>query len=249
MVQSDYYGSNCVPLDVIILAGGLGTRLRPIVRDVPKPLAPINGRPFLDMLLDQLDGFRQIRKVVLAIGYKADRIVSKYREDGCYRFNIQFSIETVPLGTGGAIKKAISHVESDDVLVMNGDTFAEFNLSDLRRLHEENVADITFLITEVPEVGRYSSVHVDSATQRVMQISKKASERGAGLINAGCYLLKKRIFDSVPDAQTLSFEDQILPSLLSSAYALTTRGKFIDIGTPESYSMANSDSFWNPKGR
>lgn len=244
MVRSNSYGSNGVPIDVIILAGGLGTRLRQIVRDVPKPLAPINGRPFLDMLLDQLDGFGQIRKVVLAIGYKADHIVSRYSANS-HRFNMHFSIETVPLGTGGAIKKAISHVESDDVLVMNGDSFTEFDLSGLRRLHEENVADITFLITEVPEVGRYSSVHVDPATQRVIQVSKKGAVRGAGFINAGCYLLKRRIFDRVPDAQALSFEDQILPSLLSNAYALTTRGKFIDIGTPESYMVANSDSFWN----
>lgn len=231
-------------IDAVILAGGFGTRLRPIIRDMPKPLAPVNGYPFLDMLLGQLHEFRQIRRVILAVGYMADKIVSRYRENKNYGFDIQFSTEAIPLGTGGAIKKAISLTESDDILVMNGDSFCEYDFSALRQLHEERAADITFVVTEVPEAARYSLMSVDPATRRVTLISSKASRKGAGFINAGCYLLKRRIFDKVPDAQALSFEDHILPSLLSNAYALTVCGKFIDIGTPESYMLAKSDSFW-----
>ena len=234
-----------VLIDVIILAGGLGTRLRPLIHDVPKPLAPVRGRPFLDILLEQLDGFGQIQGVVLAIGFKADHIINTYRERDCYSFDIRFAVEDVPLGTGGAIKNALSYTTSSDVLIMNGDSFVEFDLSDFLKMHEECAADITFLVTEVPDVNRYSSVNVDTVTSRITQISKKGEARGTGFINAGCYLLKRSIFDQIPNAQNVSFEDQILPLLLHNAYARVVKGKFIDIGTPESYTTANSNNFWN----
>ena len=232
-------------IDAIILAGGMGTRLRSLISDVPKPLALVKGRPFLDILLEQLDRFGKIRKVVLAIGYKADQIVNAYREANRYNYNIEFALEHVPLGTGGGIKNAMPHTTSSNVLIMNGDSFMDFELSGLQALHEEHLADITLLVTEVPDVGRYSAVHVDSATSRIMRISEKGAAEGSGLINAGCYLLKRGVIDQIPNEQNISFEDQILPLLLSNAYAQVVKGKFIDIGIPESYMIANSNDFWN----
>lgn len=238
-------GDRHTMIDVIILAGGKGTRLRPLVSDVPKPLALVKGVPFLDILLEQLDRFGGIRKVVLAIGYKADQIINTYREANRYSYNIEFALENVPLGTGGGIKNAMSHTTSSNVLIMNGDSFIDFELSGLQALHEEHLADITLLATEVPDVGRYSAVDMDPATSRIMQISEKGVAEGAGLINAGCYLLKRGVVEQIPNEQNVSFEDKILPLLLTNAYAQVVKGKFIDIGMPESYMIANSNDFWN----
>ena len=232
-------------MDAIILAGGMGTRLRSLITDVPKPLALVKGRPFLDILLEQLNRSGKIRKVVLAIGYKADQIVNAYCKDNRYSYNIDFAFEHVPLGTGGGIKNAMSHTTSSNVLIMNGDSFIDFELSELQTLHEEHLADISLLVTEVPDVGRYSAVHVDPATSRIMRISEKGAAEGSGLINAGCYLIERSLINQIPSAQNVSFEDQILPLLLSNAYAQVVKKKFIDIGLPETYMIANSDDFWN----
>lgn len=234
-----------VLMDAIILAGGMGTRLRPLISDVPKPLALVKGRPFLDILLEQLDRFNQIQQVVLAIGYKADQIIDTYRGTNRYNYNIGFALEHVPLGTGGGIKNAMLQTTSSNVLIMNGDSFMDFELSGLRSLHEEHSADITLLVTEAPDVGRYSAVHVDPATSRIMQISEKGAAEGPGFINAGCYILKRSIMDQIQDGQNVSFEDQILPLLLPNAYAQVVKGRFIDIGIPEAYIIANSNDFWN----
>lgn len=236
---------SAVLMDAIILAGGMGTRLMPLISDVPKPLALVKGRPFLDILLEQLDRFDQIQKVILAIGYKADQIVNTYQGTSRYGYNIEFALEHVPLGTGGGIKNAISHTTSSNVLIMNGDSFIDFELSDLRSFHKARLADITLLVTEVPDVGRYSAIHVDLPTSQIRRISEKGTEKGPGFINGGCYLLKRGVIDQIPNGQNVSFEDQILPLLLPNAYAQIVKGNFIDIGIPESYMTANSHIFWD----
>lgn len=236
---------NIEKIDVIVLAGGLGTRLRSVVSDVPKPLALINNRPFLDLLFEQLNNFNQVRSVILAIGYKAEHIIKQYENNSNYNFEIQFSLENSPLGTGGAIKKAISKITSDDILVMNGDSFVDFDLNEFRLLHDSKNADITFLVQKVDQADRYSTVEFDSSNRKIKSISKKSEIKGEGYINAGCYLLRKNIFDTVSNDQNLSFEDEIFPDLLGNAYCMEVNGKFIDIGTPESYSTANTDKFWD----
>jgi len=231
--------------DAIILAGGLGSRLKSVVSNVPKPLALVNQQPFLDKLLEQINKFAEIKSVILAIGYKAEHIITRYSNCNKYNFDIKFSIEDNPLGTGGAIKKAISYVESKQILVMNGDSFIDFNLTSFIGYHNNTKADITFLIKKMDDVSQYSSIIFDETSGKISAISKKGETKGSGYINAGCYLMDSHLFDSVQDNKTISFEDEIFPLILNSAYGKVLEGRFIDIGTPESYKKANTSKFWD----
>ncbi len=226
-------------MDAIILAGGLGTRLKPAISAVPKPLAPIGKLPFLDILLKQLNPFKQINKVILAIGYKAELIIQRYQGSYKYHFEIDFSIENAPLGTGGAIKHALPHTTSDEVLILNGDSYVEFDLTNLQKTHIKNKASLTLVTVKVNDTERYGSVDIDMSTMRITQFSEKQKAKGAGFINAGCYLLEKRLFDHIPGKRNISFEKRILPTFLEKRiYAKISKGKFIDIGTPESFFSA-----------
>ena len=225
-------------LDAIVLAGGLGTRLRAAVSDVPKVMAPVGGRPFLDILLSQLKDFGQIRKVVLAVGYQRDLIINRYRGTTAYPFDIDFSAEESPLGTGGAIKQALPRTESDSILVLNGDSFVDFDLTVLRQFHEGRESGVTVVVVEVEDTARYGSVEIDDQTLKIARFSEKNSSGGRGLVNAGCYMLDRDVVDSFPAGNPVSFEKDVLPSLLPRAYAHVAKGKFIDIGTPQSYDQA-----------
>ncbi len=227
-------------MDAIVLVGGSGTRLRPVVSDVPKPLAPIEGRPFLDILLAQLDRFETIRKVVLAVGYKAEKIIEHYRGCKIYRFGVAFSTEEYPLGTGGAIKKALSLTSSAQVLILNGDSYVEFDLTELNEAHLAHNAIATLTVAKVNNISRYGSVQFDMPTMRIVRFEEKGRTQGEGWINAGCYLADRRVFDAFEIGKPISLEQEILPSLVpeETIFAHMSTGMFIDIGTPESYEMA-----------
>ena len=132
-------------MDAIILAGGLGTRLRKVLPDIPKPLAPVNGRPFLDALLEYLDCSENIGKVVLATGHLAEAIMDRYA-DAQYHFPIVFSREESLLGTGGAIKYALPLTSGDDVIVINGDTYADVDIRALLKFHREKNGAATIAV-------------------------------------------------------------------------------------------------------
>jgi len=225
-------------VDAIILAGGFGTRLQAVVSDVPKPLAPVNGRPFLDIILSQLDRFESVRKVVLAIGHKADAVQARYENVRHHHFDIGFSVEPKPLGTGGAIGKALPLTASRDVLVLNGDSYVEFDLRDLTATHAGNGASVTMVVVEMQNTARFGSVKLDESGKKVVGFAEKSGSEGHGFINAGCYLLARSAFDGLPP-EASSFEKDILPQYLASTYAQVVTGKFIDIGVPESYLLAD----------
>jgi NDP-sugar pyrophosphorylase family protein len=224
-------------MDAVILAGGFGTRLKEVVPDVPKPLAPINGRPFLDILLHQLGRSGIIRKVILAVGYKAEVIQSRYSAIQNYSFGIEFSVEHVPMGTGGAICQALALTESTDVLVMNGDSYVEYDLDELARRHKENAAKVTMVVTEVDDARRFGSVKLDKSNSKILEFVEKTGSQGRGFVNAGCYMLMRSAFAGLPTVPC-SFETAILPQYLGSIYALIAKGRFIDIGIPGSYHFA-----------
>lgn len=227
-------------IDAIILAGGLGTRLRGIILDLPKPLALINGKPFLDILLGQLDSFGCIEKVVLAIGYKADIIMNRYTENSEYDFEIAFSVEKNLLGTGGAIKQAIFLTTSDDVLILNGDSYVEIDISDFVATHKSTNAFATVVLKEEENANRYGRVEIDER-KRVLLFEEKANNDKPGCINAGMYLMKRNIFNKVDEGIVLSLEREILPKLVASGvYGYIASGKFIDIGVPETYKIADN---------
>lgn len=222
-------------IDAIILAGGKGTRLQSVVSDLPKPLAPVNGRPFLDILLSQLAGCNCIGRLVLAVGYKSERIMDRYGDCKKYGFDILFSIEKELLGTGGAIKQAIPMTETQDLLVLNGDSFVETDIPGLLREHKSRNALLTMVLTEVDNAGRYGAVRI-SEDKTVTSFEEKNESSGPGLINAGMYIIKRKLFDEIEEGKVISFERNILSRLIhGEAAGYVTKGKFIDIGIPETY--------------
>lgn len=224
-------------MDAIILAGGKGTRLSDVVNNVPKPVAPVNGRPFLDILLSQLNSFSFIKNVVLAIGYKSEVIIDRYKNCQNYNFKIIFSIEDKLLGTGGAIKKALALTNTEDALILNGDSYVEVDIEDLLKFHKNNNSLLTIVLKEVDNADRYGSIEIDDKN-RIIAFKEKYTKKSA-LINAGMYILKRTLLNSVEDVREISFEKEILPELIrNNVYGYIVKGKFIDIGVPESYRIA-----------
>lgn len=223
-------------MEAIILAGGFGTRLKEVISDRPKPLAPIQGVPFLDLLLAQLKG--HVTKVILAVGYKADDIIARY-EASDFPFAIVFSRETKPLGTGGALKKAAELATGEDLLVLNGDSYLHYSFAQLWQMHETKQAAITIAATTVPEANRYGLLSIDKTTGQVLNFLEKQVEAKTGTINGGVYIIKKSLLASCEEV--FSLEKDFFPLWLNKTmYACSFEGLFIDIGTPDSWNQAQT---------
>ena len=222
-------------LNVAVLAGGLGTRLLPVVSDRPKALAEIHGRPFLQYLLDQLST-AGCSRVVLCTGHLGEQIERAFGKR--YRnLQISYSREMRPLGTGGALRLALPGLVSDPVLVMNGDSFCATDLRSLWDWHCRHGSQATMLLVEVPNTERYGSVKINADGAVTEFVEKKPG--GSGLINAGLYLLSRQIIDSIPEGTAVSLEHDIFPALMSHGlYGYQERGRFLDIGTPEDFAAA-----------
>lgn len=228
-------------VEAIILAGGLGSRLRSVVADVPKPLAPINGVPFLDILLARLNRYDFLRKVVLAVGYQAQMVISRYdgmRHD--YNFAIDFSVETELLGTGGGIKQASKMTTAETILVFNGDTFVGVDLRKLIREHQRHGAPLTAVVKKVRDARRYGTVILNDQGLLVAFREKVAQpSEGNELINAGLYAMNRRVLGLLKEGKS-SLETDVLPIIAQSGHirGYVTNGRFIDIGIPETYLSA-----------
>ena len=235
-----------------ILVGGLGTRLRSVVADRPKVLAEVRGRPFLTYLLDQLAG-AGVRTVVLCTGYLGEQVQAMFG-DSYGSLRLVYSQESSPLGTAGALRLALplfkpglspglerSEAEanvSDSVLVMNGDSFCQANLRAFWAWHCARGADATLLLTRMPDTKRYGRVHVD-ADGLVLRFDEKDDEGGPGWINAGIYLLSHRLLLTIPANRTVSLEQEVFPAWIGRGlYGYRSEGRFLDIGTPEAYTVA-----------
>ena len=212
-------------IESIILAGGLGTRLRECVPDLPKPLAPINGAPFLDILLKQLETF-PVSKIVLAVGYKAECIQDAYKGR-----SLIFSVEDEPLGTGGALKKALALTSSEHVLALNGDSFLDIDFTAFWQQHQETRADLTLACLSM-ENERYGSVSFEEDTRRIRSFTEASS-----WINGGVYLMQRDLLKEFPPF--FSLEKEAFPALLhKNLYGFPCKGTFIDIGTKSSFCEA-----------
>jgi D-glycero-alpha-D-manno-heptose 1-phosphate guanylyltransferase len=222
-------------LTVAILAGGLGTRLLPVVSDRPKVLAEIHGRPFLAYLLDRLADAGSSR-VVLCTGHLGDQIEQAFGKR--YRtLQISYSRDRRPLGTGGALRLALPYLLSDPVLVMNGDSFCATDLTSFWNWHATRGSRATMLLCEVPNTQRYGSVKINH-DGAITQFAEK-KQGGSGLINAGVYLLSRRVIDLIPEDTGVSLEHNVFPALMNQGlYGYQQRGRFLDIGTPEDFAAA-----------
>ena len=228
------------PKEAIILAGGFGTRLQGVVKDLPKPMAPVNGQPFLTYILDYLIEY-QYTKVVLSVGYLHEKIEEFFGTQ--YKsLEIDYAVETEPLGTGGGILFAMSKCMTDNVLVINGDTMFKVDLDAFARFHKEKGCLLSIVLREVEDVARYGSV-VISDDNLIALFAEKQATVGRGYINGGVYLINRELFDKHPQPQRFSFEKDLMTKFYTQEmfYGMPSDGYFIDIGIPEDYARAQQE--------
>ncbi len=222
-------------ITAVILAGGRGTRLRPVLPHQPKVMAEFHGRPFLVYLLDQLVA-GGVREVVLCTGYRGDEIGTKLG-DTYGPLHLRYSHEDEPLGTGGALRLALPWLHSDPVMVMNGDSWIDADFQSYLAWFLGRPAAAALLLMAVDDTTRFGRVEV-AADGAIMSFKEKGVP-GPGWINAGVYFLKKSVLELMPPRRFLSLEQDLLPTLVGQGlYGHRVAGKFIDIGTPESYAEA-----------
>jgi NDP-sugar pyrophosphorylase family protein len=221
-----------------ILAGGLGTRLLSAVPDRPKVLAEVAGRPFLAHLLD-LFVAAGIRRVVLCTGYRAEAVEAAFG-NRYGDLTIQYSVESEPQGTGGALRAALPLLDSSTVLVANGDSWCQVDLAASWDRHRGCGARASLLLTKVADPSRFGRVEVDHSG-RVTQFAEKAPGLAAGWINAGIYLIDREAIAAIPAGEQVSLEHDIFPAMIGRGlYGFAAGGRFLDIGTPESYAAAEA---------
>jgi D-glycero-alpha-D-manno-heptose 1-phosphate guanylyltransferase len=226
-------------IEAIVLAGGQGTRLRAVVRDLPKPMAAIDGRPFLWWLMTRLNQ-QHVGRVILSVGYKSAAI-RDYFGNSIDGMEISYCVESEPLGTGGAMKLALEEASEAEVVVLNGDTYTDVDLLDLMREFDSAGADLAVAVTYLNTIARYGAIVIDEKSNTITDFDEKQG-LAAGHINAGVYCLRRDIFVKYSGPAKFSFERDFLPKELGMLRAIAFRGvrAFIDIGVPADYMLAQT---------
>lgn len=226
--------------DVVILAGGLGTRLRSVVSDVPKCMAPVDGRPFLKWMLAWIEPFKP-NKIILSLGYLSEVVtdwINSTMKD--YPIPIDWVIEETPLGTGGGIRLALSKASSEQCVILNGDTFFDVDLNALCSFRGQSGSPLAVAIKPMERFDRYGSVTLDDRSHIISFNEKRYCEKG--LINGGVYCIDctAGLLDDKPEK--FSFEKDILEPLSGKGViaGFVSKGSFIDIGIPQDYQLAQT---------
>jgi len=226
------------PGDALILCGGLGTRLQTVVSDRPKGLATISGRPFLDILVEELlqQGFGRL---IFCTGHGGDQVAAHFSGRSGEQF--VFSAEDGPLGTGGAVRNALPHVRSDPFAVVNGDSFCRVAYAELFAFHGKKAGLATVVVTPPSERTDVGVIEL-AADARVLRFAEKPADAAAALVNAGIYVVQRRLFETVPLGAAVSLERDILPRAIGqrACYGYRVAGPLVDIGTPERYRAAQA---------
>jgi NDP-sugar pyrophosphorylase family protein len=229
--------------DAVILCGGLGTRLRGVVADRPKPMADVGGKPFLQLLVDHVSAFG-FRRFVLCSGHMADSIESRFgAKDGepapSSGLDIVMSRESQPLGTGGAVWNAGALIHSGSFIVLNGDSFCAVDYGGLLAAHGRCQASVTVVVTSIADASQYGTVEMDRSG-RIAGFREKTGVRARGLVNAGVYVFRRSVLDEIRITPPFSLERDIFPRLAadSGLHGWVTPGPLLDIGTPERYREA-----------
>jgi len=225
--------------EAIILAGGLGTRLSSIVKDVPKPMAQINGRPFLDYIFHFLHK-NKIHKVVIAVGYKKEIIKEYLNRTNTFEIEIEYSDEEEQLGTGGAIKQALKKIKNEACFIINGDTYFDISLEDLKAFSKSKSAEISIGLKRLKNNSRYGSVCILPDNLISSFSEKDQLHNDTILINGGIYYIKTNIFDSYTMPEKFSLETEFFQNFCGviNAYGKIFDGTFIDIGIPGDFEYA-----------
>jgi NDP-sugar pyrophosphorylase family protein len=224
--------------DVIVLCGGAGVRLKSVTGDAPKSLATIGGRPFLELLLAQLRR-HQFERAILAVGYQKELIQSHFGSQA-YGLNLEYSVESVPLGTGGALRNASDMIESENVLIMNGDSYTDADLMAFALDFQAAKADVSMLV--VPADGRTDCGLVSVGVDRtVTGFVEKGFSAESSYVNAGIYMATKHTLCGIESGFRISLEQELFPRWLAGGKRLRAfihSGTCVDIGTPERYRSA-----------
>jgi D-glycero-alpha-D-manno-heptose 1-phosphate guanylyltransferase len=230
-------GQECLQT-AVILAGGFGTRLHSVLKDRPKVLAPVAGRPFLVYLLDQLR-LGGIRRVVLCLGYLAEQIETEFGDS--YRgLELIYSFEPEPLGTAGALRHALPLLDADLVLVANGDSWCPFDTTVFYAWHRARRASASIWLARVEDTRHFGRVQTDGVGH-IVRFQEKATSSVPGWANAGVYLLPRELIAEIPTDKAISIERDIFPDWIERGlFGFPGSGEFLDIGTPESLAAAET---------
>ena len=230
-------------MQAFILAGGKGTRLRPLTMHTPKPILPIANLPFLLYQLELLKR-ADVRDVILSLSYQPQKIEDRLGDGTDFNVRINYTVEASPLGTAGAYRHATGLIKETTV-VLNGDVLTDIDLNEVIRFHREREATATIVLTPVANPMAYGLVETDSEARVRRFLEKpKAEEVTCNTINAGIYILEPRVLDFIPEGEQFMFEYGVFPQLLEGGepfYAYTWDGYWRDIGTSASYLQANMD--------
>ncbi len=227
-------------MKVVILAGGLGTRMRGTLGDLPKPLAPIGGRPFIEYLLKFISN-QQFRDVIISLGHGADAIREYLGDGSSLGLRVEYTVERDLLGTGGAVKRSEPLIKSDDFFVMNGDTYFEVDMGAMLRFHRGHAAFATMALAHKDDTRRYGRVVFDSGN-RITAFAEKVADKMSGFINGGMYIFRREVFDHIPEGVSCSLEQDIVPLLVGKGlYGFPVDGYFVDVGVPTDYERAKKE--------
>ena len=225
-------------IDVVILCGGMGTRLRSVEKDKPKPMIDFNDRPFLDLLIDYVESYG-FKRFILCSGHKGNHIkeyFGKKRDGKTY----QISQENDPMGTAGAIKHAETVITSDTFLVMNGDSFCPIELNTFLDFHYSKNALASIALAPMTDPLDYGRVALGEEDQ-IKRFNEKTTTTSSGWVNAGIYLFSKKFLGLIPDGKPVSLEKDIFPSLAGKGlFGFTSQSRLLDIGTPERLKLART---------
>lgn len=222
-------------MEAIILAGGMGTRLQKVIPGIPKPMAPVGGKPFLYYLFNWIKDY-PIEKLILSVGYKAESIV-EYFGKSFFDMPIDYVIEEKPLGTGGAVRYAFKRARGNDILILNGDTYFPININKFFSFHLENKSLFTVALKRMRDFNRYGTIELDN--NLIMRFNEKKFCKD-GLINGGIYLANRKYIESWQIPEVFSLEKDILEKDAGSSIlkGMIFDDTFLDIGLPQDYSKA-----------
>ena len=221
-------------MEAILLAGGLGTRLRSVVSDRPKPLAGVNGKPFLWYLVKSLRE-QGITDMIFAVGYMAEQIEDYFGDGSAFGIHAAYAVEKELLGTAGAIRNAAAMGEGEEFLILNADTYYRMDYQKLRDLAAREQSDMALVLRRVPDIRRYGEAKLIGGC--LASFNEKTGEERPGTINGGVYLMRRRLIEEIP-AGKVSLENAMIPHWLGEGKkiaGMVNDGYFIDIGVPEDY--------------
>jgi mannose-1-phosphate guanylyltransferase len=229
-------------VEAVVLVGGLGTRMRPLTLSAPKPMLPTAGVPLLTHLLSRIRA-AGVTHVVLGTSYRAEVFATHFGDGSALDLKLDYVIEEQPLGTGGGIRNVASALTEPDVLVFNGDVLSGLDPAEVVRTHRRAAADVTLHLVRVPDPRAFGCVPT-SADGRVLGFLEKTDDPPTDLINAGCYVFRREVIDSIPPGRAVSVERETFPGLLASGahlHAHVDCSYWLDLGTPAAFVQGCAD--------